>query len=617
MPSALVPEIWDNICSYLTPPSLGNLRLASRRFNELALPWKYRSIRLEGFGPSVERFIQIAKDPKLRSLVREMTIDTRIHMDFQYSCNESYEVNMAFMNALPYLRYFPNIMALHIRFEEHCGDVDRMDWSTEIEESYAFRYKVLDTILHCAAGLWTLEKQLKIDKVMEGFIYLDEGDEFDYSDQDLDFVTDTPFQLKELTITHLADYDDDNITSSEAWKKVISLPTLVDLKLFVTTEEEEASPESAVYFQEKYMFFENLHNTWLSPNLADNLKVLSLYFRDYWGWIPQMDFRDIGEDAPFPQLKVLALGNYVFSHEWQIGWFSKVGLKNGSGGLEELYLDDCPILYKARQNGMQEDGYPDWEVVSGREYNPGIIMFPLRWHEILSAWKDTMKGLKVFRQGHGSWWSAPEDTMETIMRDPEYEDMDRGVLEYRLCHEHYRNFNLPRSTGDDDDNDDREKAWTSGRYRHGTGPEDRERVSRMQYIEYDIGTGPSPWLETAERYRYGRDQESFELEEGTVAKDDAAWDMFMAAVKLHPKRINLPKTSTLLLSPPSTNIKMSSSTKAPSRSDMILAMSDPYLQQITKAYEFRKRNMAGIKGIGPTALLLTPPSRTSALSTKP
>jgi predicted transcriptional regulator len=55
-----------------------------------------------------------------------------------------------------------------------------------------------------------------------------------------------------------------------------------------------------------------------------------------------------------------------------------------------------------------------------------------------------------------------------------------------------------------------------------------------------------------------------------------------AADKRAPKRA--PKTATQL----------------PRRSDMILAMNDPYMQQIidgTKTYEFRKYNMAGIQRI--------------------
>ncbi|KAF5989045.1 hypothetical protein FBULB1_1200 [Fusarium bulbicola] len=236
--SRLVTEIWDNICSFLTPPTLSNLRLTSHRLNEIARPWKYRSLRLEAFAPSsVERFIQISQAPELRSLVREITIDTRIEFDFEYLCNESYIFPIAFMNALPHLRCFTNVTALHIRFEEHCGEDDR--YYQTIEETFELRYRVLDTILHCAAGLWTLEKQIKIDQVMEGYIYLndDEDEKFDYSDQDLEFTHDKPFPLKALIITHLADYDDPHLTSSEAWKTIISLPSLVDFRVFVTTEE--------------------------------------------------------------------------------------------------------------------------------------------------------------------------------------------------------------------------------------------------------------------------------------------------------------------------------------------------------------------------------------------
>ncbi|KAG5810401.1 hypothetical protein H9Q74_009211 [Fusarium xylarioides] len=419
--SRLVTEIWDNICSFLTPPTLSNLRLTSHRLNDIARPWKFRSLRLEAFDPpSVERFIQIAKTPELRSLVREITIDT----------------------------------PLHIRFEEHCGEDDR--YYQTIEETFELRYRVLDTILHCAAGLWTLEKQIKIDQVMEGYIYLneDEDERFDYSDQDLEFTHDKPFPLKELTITHLADYDDPNLASSEAWKTIISLPSLVDLRLFVTTEECEASPESTIHYIEKYDFFDNIHNTWLSPSISDHLRVLSLYFKDYWGWFPIMDFRNIGEDSPFPQLKVLALGNYVFTHEWQIEWFAKLGKENGSGGLEELYHDDCPILYHARQLRIGNDGYADHTAHTaqggtGRGWNPIKRDFPIRWNHILSQWKDSMKGLKTLRVGHGCWWDCPKDTRQAILQDPDYKDIDLQAMDHRLTRNQHRDFACPAPTDEE------------------------------------------------------------------------------------------------------------------------------------------------------------------------
>jgi hypothetical protein len=520
----LVNEIWDQICSYLTHHSLANLRLASRRCNEIALPRQYRSLRLEAFGDSVERFVGIAKSPKLHKLVRTITIDTHVDFDFEYASNESYPFPQTFMEALPHLRYFTNITSLHIRFEEHCGEDDRNGGS--IEEVAELRYRVLDTIMHCAAGMWTLEKQRVIDKVLLGYLYTEsEMEEFDYCDQDLEFINNGPFPLRELTVTNLADNDDANLTLSEAWNAIISLPSLVDLKLFIATEEYQASPENAIYFEEKYYFFQSLHETWLSPNLSQHLRVLSLYFRDYWGWFPKMDFRLIGEDSPFPHLKVLALGNYVFSHEWQIEWFTKIGKANGSGGLEELYLDDCPILYKARQNGSLHDGYPDFVTILEAQWRPSTHAFPLRWYEIFSHWKNSMRGLKVFKMGSGSWYGMPMCTYKTMLRDPKYAKVKNDALRHRISHRVHRDFacpaQIPRMSRG-------KESFTSGKYLNGEGISDT-RDRRMQYIEYDIGIGPSAWCEKTSLSTSIAAYEGFEPEEGTLLKDNQAWDEMLAA----------------------------------------------------------------------------------------
>ncbi|RGP73098.1 f-box protein [Fusarium longipes] len=511
----LVPEIWHNICANLTPPSVANLRLASPAFNDIALPWKYKSIRLEAFGPSVERFINIAKTSKLCNLVREITIDTRVDLDWEYLCNESYPFPTSFMNALPYLRYFNKVTALHIRFEQHCG-IERQLSDLQIDETYTFRYKVLDTIFHCAAGLWTLKKQLEMDKKLDQDRYMDKDDQkCDYSDQDLEFRG-TCLALRELTIANLADYDDPNITSSKAWKTIMALPTLIHFKVFITKEKDDAAPELEVFLPEQYEFFESLPSTWLSPNFAQNLRVLSLYFADYWGWFPILDFRNFGEVSPFPQLKVLALGNYVFTHEWQVDWFSKVGKENGTGGLEELYLDDCPILYHANQRGVCEDGYPDYTVVIENDNIGHEHDFHLRWHDVLAQWKDSMKGLKVFRMGGGSWWLRPDKTYTTISEDPDYANIDERVLDYRLKHNIHRNFAFPAPSEED----------TPETWRHGQGLDDK-RSTRMLYIEYDCGVGPSPWREKNSDYK----SDVFEPEEGTTKKDDVAWDAMITAWK--------------------------------------------------------------------------------------
>lgn len=124
------------------------------------------------------------------------------------------------------------------------------------------------------------------------------------------------------------------------------------LKLLVATRKNKRRPSESIFLPEKYDFFENLPSTWLGPPIASNLRELSLYCPEYFGWAPKLDLRKItsgsAHASAFPNLRVLALGRYVFSHEWQVEWIASLGKENGRGGLEELYLDACPIMWRAR-----------------------------------------------------------------------------------------------------------------------------------------------------------------------------------------------------------------------------------------------------------------------------
>ncbi|RSM00554.1 hypothetical protein CDV31_011720 [Fusarium ambrosium] len=469
--------------------------------DHIALPHLFRNIRLEGFGGSAERVINIAKSPKLRGLVRDLTIDSWVGSDFEYNANEDYEIPKDFMDALPYVRCFGKVTAMHLRFNEFCGDRDRSHWQTDIEETWSFRYRIIDTVCHCITGMWTKERQEKIDDRA--------GLDFDpeYPEDDLGVPLDQVMPLKELTISNLADYDDPSITRSKAWKKVLSLKSLINLKLFIATETESASPEAATYFEEKYEFFEDLPETWLSTPVADNLRVLSLFYCDFWGWFPKVNFRLMGPE-PFPQLKVLALGNYVFSHDWQIDWFASIGSKNGSGGLEELYLDDCPILTRARQTGPLSSGDPGYPETSTVMHAAGggetdMFEFPMRWHHVLSRWRESMKGLKVFRIGHGAWHSPSPKDAKMLREDADDEGYNIDASTY------YRiSYNIHRSYGGDG--------------------LDVSEDKRMLYTEYDIGIGPSPWLEGGDYY--AGEAESPSVTEETRGKDVGAYEGLIAAI---------------------------------------------------------------------------------------
>ncbi|KAF4993714.1 hypothetical protein FGRMN_6291 [Fusarium graminum] len=514
-------ELWDDICSFLPKLSLSRLRLVCHRLNSIALPWTFRELRFEAFGDSTKRFVEVAKSPQLRCLVRELTVDTLVELNFAYNCNDSYLFPTEFLDALPHISCFKNLDALHLRFNHFCGDEDRTGVS--IEESWDFRYRILDTVCHCIAGMWTVERQMEIEDAVDDSPWDYErtypGDELDDSDQVI--------QLKELTITNLADFHDPRLANSEAFKKAMSLPSLKNLKMLVTSQKDEDFDNSTVYYEEKYEFFEHLPGTWLNTNISNNLTTLSLYSEEFWGWFPKMDFRSMD----FPNLQVLALGHYVFTHDWQIDWMSSIGQKNGIGGLRELYLDNCPILFQANQSSPLDETDPGYPVVSTVfEEAPEMHTFPIRWSDILSRWATSMKTLEVFRMGYSHWFvdEAPEDTMESVLIELGTDAGDEGALRYRLSNNVHRSYDCPepidRAYGDKDP----ETECKSGKYLRGTGINGRYG-GKLQYIEYDVTCFPSPWTETFWSYKY--DDEGFEPEVGTWTADVAAFEELSLAVK--------------------------------------------------------------------------------------
>ncbi|RSL66538.1 hypothetical protein CEP54_003682 [Fusarium duplospermum] len=515
----LPSEIWDNICSLLPKSSLFWLRLVSSQFEPIARPWVFRNLRLEGFGDSSERFVEIAKSPQLRNLVRDLTVDTSVSPEYAYKANWGYPFPTSFIDALPYLRCFTHLTALHLRFNEYCGEDDRR--GVTVEETWDFRYSVLDTVCHCVAGMWTPDKQIEFDKKGEYEWYHYTRKSPDPED-DLGVPLDQVIQLKEFTVTHLADFHHPDLANSGAFKKIMSLPSLIDLKLLIAIETDMSLHDHIAYYEEKYDFFDHLPGTWLAPSISDNLRVLSLYCADYWGWLPKMDFRGM----EFPRLKVLALGQYVFSHDWQIDWIASIGQENGSSGLEKLYLDDCPILFQALQASPLDENDPGYPSVSTilAEAETEMFKYSMRWHHVLPRWTTSMKALKVFRMGHGEWRGAPEDTLQSAFRD--FRHVDEDILRYRLSYNMHRSFNCPEPLEKGHDNGHPNKVWESGMYANGTGINSR-RACKLQYIKYDH-VCTNPWFETSRPHLH--DEEGFEPEEGTWDKDLAAYEAFCSSV---------------------------------------------------------------------------------------
>jgi hypothetical protein len=576
-PPSLPADVYHGILSYLPPSTLIKCRLTSREICAIATPFTFRHVRLEA-AYETSRFVHIAESDTLRPLVKEMTIDTWVGPDFSYHENEMLRMPRDYFRALPLIGRFKRLKILNLRFSTHCGNDRRPSYyGVSIDESYDFRLCVLDTVFRCLTGTWSEKRQLRLED--RARIWFDDDDDDDENDlatagprsralpvsllEAIEDQSQGHIELSCLTVSNLADYDDVRLTSSAAFQQVISSKTLRKLKLLVTTEQEDAAPENAIWLPEKYNFFESLPQTWLTPSVAQNLRVLSLFCQDYWGWNAKFDFRAVNPGSGFPNLRVLALGNYTFTHEWQIEWVASLGLQNGRGGLEELYLDDCPILCHARITGpldsstttydssdgkqfeFSNEGYPRKDIMAGGRWPADSttvsVSIDLRWHIIISHWKESMKGLRVFKMGHGAW----QDEHKMIVSEANFGKVPRpryvpgfGVrtrpirlsktepgarrdLPQAFEDTNFLTYDCPSPPLPGEEQVDT-TTFVSPKYRHGVGLGHQKR-DLLQYIDFDINIGPSAWLQAEEGKNLA--------DVSTQKMDEQAYDEIMSLVQ--------------------------------------------------------------------------------------
>ncbi|KAJ6062489.1 uncharacterized protein N7446_006609 [Penicillium canescens] len=127
------------------------------------------------------------------------------------------------------------------------------------------------------------------------------------------------------------------------------------------------------------------------------LQHLSLCSREYSGFYPHLDLSNLF----FPRLKTLSLGNFCFFHDGQIDWI----LKHGDT-LEEIYFDDCAILYDF---GMMEENVDACalprDTLVRREGDESLYgSFEKRWHHIFDLFAEKLPKLRHFRIGRSNWY---------------------------------------------------------------------------------------------------------------------------------------------------------------------------------------------------------------------
>ncbi|KAF4432584.1 hypothetical protein FACUT_8347 [Fusarium acutatum] len=444
----LPAEIVLMVCSYLCKQDHLRSRLVSSKLHYAATIQAFRSLRLKPDGDSPLQFRQVALSDNLRTFVKEVAIDTELDPGLPFhSDTEEFLVCQKFLQFLPYLSLFNNLRHLHLRFSRSSNLR-----GNSIEEGWYCRYLVLDIISHFVTGMWTPKDRKKVYDTVPP-----EGNHMFTYTHDASVLLGDSLQIKELTISHLADYNDPRLIQPKAWNKLLRLPTLVDLTLLVG---------------------EN--------HAIQKLQVLSLFYTDYWGWFPRMGLDQLGD---LPVLKVLALGRYIFTDKKQTDWIASLGQNNKSGGLEKLYLDECCILFEAKQHGpLTADGYPvpsaaiDWNAdIKRTEYGR-------RWHHVLSEWRC------LFAKGDCSLWKGRwQATRQSgiFFAHPGPENSVTGFLE---AYESRR---------------DKSRAVPMGNYLLGEGLI-QSRRALMRYAWYDVRKAP---------------------EEETVEFDNAAYALLMEATR--------------------------------------------------------------------------------------
>ncbi|KAF5652470.1 hypothetical protein F25303_3236 [Fusarium sp. NRRL 25303] len=350
------------------------------------------------------------------------------------------------------------------------------------------------------------------------------------------YIHDTPvilgasLQIKELTISHLTDYNDPRLIQSKAWNMLLRLPTLFDLKLLVG---EDHAKNGTSLSAGRSKFFIALPSQRLQPDVVQKLQVLSLFYTDFWGWLPRMELDQLGD---LPSLKVLALGRYVFTDKKQTDWIASLGQNNKSGGLEELYIDECCIMLEAKQRGpLPAGGYP--VPGAGIHWNANIdrTKYGRQWHHVLSEWRVSMKGLKKFVMGVGDFGCPSRTMVPFCPRGPFSEaTMVAGDLpEWYFGHNRHRFFTDPgpkdfvaRLLDAYRSRRKSSMAVPMGNYLLGAGLT-QSRRARMRYAEYDFRLAYGWFIVN----QSGGSDRAWVPEEGTVEFDDAAYALLMETIR--------------------------------------------------------------------------------------
>ncbi|KAJ5154682.1 uncharacterized protein N7500_010121 [Penicillium coprophilum] len=165
-----------------------------------------------------------------------------------------------------------------------------------------------------------------------------------------------------------------------------------------------------------------------------SLRKLSLYANLYWGFYPKLSL----EGIHCPNLQSLTLGNFSFFEDQQLDW-----ILSHSSTLQELYLDDCPILFRARilndESQLAKCPLPKSRLnfqISERWSDAWHYNYPRRWNDYFASFETGLPHLRRFAIGHNEAWDSEDgwglpfekelDLVPGLMQD-RYMEFDGGL----------------------------------------------------------------------------------------------------------------------------------------------------------------------------------------------
>lgn len=138
---------------------------------------------------------------------------------------------------------------------------------------------------------------------------------------------------------------------------------------------------------------------WLLP-ATSSLKRLEIYSDFPLGWYPKLDLRGVH----FPKLESLALGHFIFSRDVQFDW-----IITHSQSLEELFFDNCSILYQIGHDAPPEEHWLDGEGCPrfhrhNRQEVSHFASYATRWHGVFDLFSHSLTKLKAISFGSSPQW---------------------------------------------------------------------------------------------------------------------------------------------------------------------------------------------------------------------